>query len=133
MIFGGNNGFNYFDPDKIKKNPEIPDVIFTDFKLFNKSVSINDVDSPLAKHISQTKKITLNHKQSVLTFEYSTNTYSLPEKNQFATLVQIRFDALPIFPHKCILPLIPCEPDYFFEIIQKPGRATHGFNIPVLK
>lgn len=70
LIFGGSKGLVRFFPDSIKfhKNTS-PDVLITDFKLSNKPVLING--KPLTKHISQTKHITLNHKQSVISFEYA--------------------------------------------------------------
>jgi two-component system sensor histidine kinase ChiS len=43
LYFGGINGINYFDPSNIVFNTHIPPVVITDFKIFNKSVSINRV------------------------------------------------------------------------------------------
>ncbi len=42
MYFGGFNGFNAFYPDNIKPNTFLPNVVFTDLKLFNKSVGIGE-------------------------------------------------------------------------------------------
>lgn len=84
LLFGGNNGFNIFHPDNIIDNDVIPEVYLLDFKLFNKTVDAQSVDSPLSTHISQCKEITLSHKQSVMTFEYVALNYTSPEKNQYA-------------------------------------------------
>lgn len=83
MIFGGSNGFNYFHPDSIKENPIVPEVVVTDFKIFNKPVPIGD-DSPLSQHIMFTKDITLTHKQSFVTFEFVALNFSSPAKNKYA-------------------------------------------------
>lgn len=84
MLFGGRNGFNYFHPDSIKDNPVIPNVVITDFKLFNKSVKYDENSSFLDQTISFTKDLTLTHKQSVITFEFTALNYTSPENNQFA-------------------------------------------------
>ncbi|MBN2519470.1 MAG: hypothetical protein JXB17_03110, partial [Bacteroidales bacterium] len=88
MYFGGTNGFNVFHPDSIKDNPNKPKIVFTKFKLFNKDVVIGGKKSPLLEHISQTKSITLKHKQNVITFEYVALNYIQPEKNQYAYIME---------------------------------------------
>ncbi len=88
IYFGGTNGYNVFHPDSIKNNSFIPPVLITDFLLFNKPVVINEKDSPLKKHISVAKQITLSHKQSVITFEFAALDYLAPEKNQYKYLME---------------------------------------------
>jgi ligand-binding sensor domain-containing protein/signal transduction histidine kinase len=88
LFFGGINGFNIFHPDSIKDNPHIPNIVITDFKLFNKSVPIGIDDSPLKAHISQTETITLNHKQSVITFGFAALNYTSTKKNQYAYILE---------------------------------------------
>ena len=83
MMFGGNNGFNIFNPSEIKKNETPPKVYITGFKLFNKPVTIGRQGSPLTKHISETSEITLTYKQSVFSIEYIGLNYTSPEKNQY--------------------------------------------------
>ncbi len=84
MLFGGNNGFNLFNPELINKNTIKPNVVLTDFKLFNKSVEIGEEESPLTKTISQTDKIVLNHTQSVIRFEFTALNFTSSEKNSYA-------------------------------------------------
>ena len=57
MFFGGLNGFNYFNPDSIVENLNRPKVVFTDFRIFNKSVGINTPGSPLTKPIDLTSEL----------------------------------------------------------------------------
>jgi len=83
MFFGGINGFNVFHPDSVRDNPFIPPVVLTNLLMFNKPVAIGE-DSPLQHHISETKKITLPHYQSVFTLEFAALNYIHPEKNQYA-------------------------------------------------
>jgi signal transduction histidine kinase/ligand-binding sensor domain-containing protein/CheY-like chemotaxis protein len=84
MYFGGLNGFNMFHPDSLRDYMVIPQVHFTDFLLFNKSVVIGSKNSPLKKHISQTKKIVLKAKQSVFTFRFIALNFVFSKKNQYA-------------------------------------------------
>jgi len=84
MFFGGSNGFNSFYPDSIKDNKFIPPVYITGFQIFNTRVEPDSGNTVLSKDISETKEITLSHRQSVFTFEFSALNYTLPEKNQYA-------------------------------------------------
>ncbi|MGC9341172.1 MAG: ATP-binding protein, partial [Bacteroidales bacterium] len=88
MYFGGVNGFNVFDPADIKDNRFIPPVVFTDFRLFNRPVSIGSEGSPLQFHISETEHITLKHNQSVLTFEFASLNYTSTSKNQYEFIME---------------------------------------------
>lgn len=88
MYFGGQNGFNVFHPDSIVYNTTSPQVVITNLQIFNKSVKIQQLNSPLRKHISQTDKIELNYKQSVFTLEFAALNYINPEKNQYAYMLE---------------------------------------------
>jgi signal transduction histidine kinase/CheY-like chemotaxis protein/ligand-binding sensor domain-containing protein len=88
IYFGGVNGFNVINPTGITHNHNIAKVIITDFQLFNKSVKVNSKNSPLTRHISYTKEITLNYDQTVLTFEFTALNYTMPEKNQYAYMLE---------------------------------------------
>lgn len=84
MYFGGVNGFNIFHPDSIKDNPFIPNIVITEFLLFNKAVEVGAPNSPLKQSIFQTKELTLTYKQSVFSFKFRALNYEYPEKNQYA-------------------------------------------------
>ncbi len=88
LYFGGISGFNAFCPDSIKNNPYLPPVHITDFWLFNKPVPIGAKNSPLKKHISQTKELVLKHEQSVFTFRFVALNYIYSEKNQYAYMME---------------------------------------------
>jgi len=87
MFFGGINGFNSFFPDSLNNNPYPPRIAITGFKLFNTSVPIGN-DSPLKKHISETKEITLSHWQNDITFEFVALHFNKPEKNKYAYMLE---------------------------------------------
>jgi ligand-binding sensor domain-containing protein/signal transduction histidine kinase len=84
ILTGGSNGINIFHPDSVKKNPFLPSVVLTDFKVFNKSVAIHAPDSILKQHISQTKEIILSHQYSVFSFDFVALDFTQSEKNQYA-------------------------------------------------
>ncbi len=84
MYFGGINGFNVFDPDKIEDNSYVPPVVITDFKIFNQPVPVGKEGSPLKTNVSITDEIILSHKQSVFSFDFAALNYLSPSKNQYA-------------------------------------------------
>lgn len=84
LYFGNYQGVDYFNPKNIITNTNLPSVYLTDFKLFNKKVFPDKENGPLNRVISETKEITLTHKQSVFTIEFTAINYTRPEKNQFA-------------------------------------------------
>ena len=90
LFFGGINGFNRFYPETIKENKQPPVLVFTDFLLFNKSVAIqtapqaNDRVFTLPIDINELNELTLNYKQSLISFEFAALNYHNPRKNQYS-------------------------------------------------
>jgi ligand-binding sensor domain-containing protein/signal transduction histidine kinase len=84
LLMGGTKGFNMVYPEKITENKSIPDVLITDLKIFNKSVLPDAENSPLIQNITETKTLTLSHKESVLTFYFAVMDFTASEKNQYA-------------------------------------------------
>ncbi len=83
ILVGGNRGFTLFHPNEIRSNKIMPPAVITDFKLFNKSVNLNDQNSPLHSNIIIADEVTLNHKQTVFSIEFAALSYVAPEKNQY--------------------------------------------------
>ncbi|MEP6683729.1 MAG: two-component regulator propeller domain-containing protein [Parafilimonas sp.] len=91
MYFGGNNGFNVFDPLTIKPTAFEPPLLLTDFSIFNKRVpvAVDDKDpSPLKKDITETKSITIPYKSSVIEFEFASLNYTSDQKKQYAYMLE---------------------------------------------
>jgi signal transduction histidine kinase/ligand-binding sensor domain-containing protein/DNA-binding response OmpR family regulator len=94
--FKDKNGTIYFGSwDKkrnvITVNPEAvsfiknePRLILSDFKIFNKPLEIGGENSPLQKHISKTKSITLKHDETGITIDYVGLNFISPENNKYA-------------------------------------------------
>jgi signal transduction histidine kinase/ligand-binding sensor domain-containing protein/DNA-binding response OmpR family regulator len=97
MYFGGQNGLNVFHPDSIRYNSFIPPVFITDFQIFNRSVSAQDVDSPIKKHIIEAKDIFVTYKDLMLSFEFTALNYTLTRKNKYAYKLE-GFDQDWIYP-----------------------------------
>jgi signal transduction histidine kinase/CheY-like chemotaxis protein/sugar lactone lactonase YvrE len=84
MLFGGNNGFNIFDPANIPRNKFVPSVVFTDFKIFNKSVPNSNNNAILPAHVSETKVISLSYRESVFSLEFAALNYVNSQNNSYA-------------------------------------------------
>lgn len=87
MMFGGINGYNYFDPLSIKININKPIVAITDVHLFNKPLT-PDPKSPLQKTTSYQKEIELTYKQNNISFYFSALHFSNPENNKYKYILE---------------------------------------------
>lgn len=88
LVFGGIYGFTLFDPRDFGHTGEAPPVEIVDFEIFNRPVTVGAEGSPLVKTISQTHSLTLTHKQSVFSFTFAALSYSNPDKNQYAYMLE---------------------------------------------
>ena len=84
LFFGNSKGFVLFDPKAISTNQYLPPVVLTNLLVLNKPVVPGAPNSPLAKTINHTSAITLTHKESVFTLEFSALNYQMSEQNQYA-------------------------------------------------
>ncbi len=83
MYLGGINGFNEFNPDQIIHRLEKPEVILTDFQIFNHPVGPDAKDSPLEESITYASGLTLSHKQRMVSFRVSPMSFVNPGYNRF--------------------------------------------------
>ena len=91
MFFGGADGLNAFYPDNLSRNPHIPPVVVTDFRIFNTSVPLGtwkDGRSILNRPITDTHAIELSYKENVFSFEFAALEYTNPEENQYAYMME---------------------------------------------
>ena len=77
LFFGGPDGFNRFFPDSLHENKMIPLVAITSIKIFGEEY--NKGNYPV-----NIKEITLQHNQNVISFEFSSLDFTLPEKNLYS-------------------------------------------------
>jgi signal transduction histidine kinase/ligand-binding sensor domain-containing protein/DNA-binding response OmpR family regulator len=79
LFFGGNNGFNYFDPLSIKPDSFIPPIVITDVKVMGETVQPStSSDSPLV----------LNHLKNNFSVTFSALSFSQPENNKYSVCLE---------------------------------------------
>ncbi len=91
LIFGGPNGFNMFQPGNIKYNTNLPDVEFTDFQIFNRSIRVGEKienRAILNKSIISTDSITLTHSMNVFSIEFAALSYFISDKIEYQYMLE---------------------------------------------
>lgn len=84
MYFGGNDGITYFKPEEITDNPYIPNVVITEFEVFNQTVEGSPDNPYLKENIIYADEINLTYRESVFSFRFASLIYNNPGKNQYA-------------------------------------------------
>ncbi|MBN1924948.1 MAG: response regulator [Prolixibacteraceae bacterium] len=90
LYFGGYKGIDYFTPYKIEYNYNKPKPKITNFYLFNerKYPCSAGMEGILTCNISRTDEIHLKYNQNTFSLEFSNLEYQLPEKCQFAYMLE---------------------------------------------
>ena len=83
ILFGSTKGLNIFNPQNIQLSPYKPNVVITDFQIFNKSLEIGN-NSRLKKSIQTTDEIELSHDQDVFSFEFAALDYNSSQSIEYA-------------------------------------------------
>jgi len=83
ILFGSTKGLNIFSPKNIKLSSYKPNVVITDFQIFNKSVQIGD-NSPLKESIRTIDEIILPNDQDVFSFEFAALDYNSSQSIEYA-------------------------------------------------
>jgi signal transduction histidine kinase/ligand-binding sensor domain-containing protein/DNA-binding response OmpR family regulator len=83
ILFGSSKGLNVFYPENIQLSSYKPNLVITDFQIFNKSVKIRK-NSPLKESIVSTDKIILSHNEDVISIEFAALDYNSPPSIQYA-------------------------------------------------
>lgn len=74
LLFGGVNGFNMFDPEKITESRFNPKIVITSFRVFDRDI-FPGISASYAENL------TLNHSQNFFTIEFASLDFSNPAKN----------------------------------------------------
>ncbi len=87
IFFAGNHGLTFFHPmiDIPSKLP--PTVCLTDFKILNQSVKPSE-GSVLTKSLPFVRQITLNHRQTVISIDYTGIDFLFPNKLTYAYMLE---------------------------------------------
>jgi signal transduction histidine kinase/ligand-binding sensor domain-containing protein/DNA-binding response OmpR family regulator len=83
ILMGSTKGLNIFDPQEIHLSDSKPNLVITDFQIFNKSVDIGK-NSPLKESISTAKEIILSPDQNVFSFEFASLDFNSSESIEYA-------------------------------------------------
>lgn len=86
FYFGGSNGLNYFDPEFIEPSQVTPKVVFTDLKVFNKSIQPGS--GIIDKNIEFSPDVCLNYKQTVFTISFQAIQYPFAYKCKYSFMLE---------------------------------------------
>jgi signal transduction histidine kinase len=85
LYFGGIGGFYSFHPDSIIANENLPPVVITGFRLFNKPVAVSpERKAVLRSSIAYTSEIVLPYFQHDLSFTFAVLDFNDPVRNRYA-------------------------------------------------
>lgn len=79
LYFGGNHGFNYFDPKDINPDSFIPPVVITEIKVMNQ---------PVSQYTSPDHPLILNHLKNSFSVTFAALSYAEPENNKYAVQLE---------------------------------------------
>jgi ligand-binding sensor domain-containing protein/signal transduction histidine kinase/DNA-binding response OmpR family regulator len=88
IFLGSIDGFNAFYPEDDRINSNIPNVVITDFQLSNKSLPAEMYNPQSEQNSKSSPQITLPYDESVFSIEFAALSYTVPEKNQYAYMLQ---------------------------------------------
>jgi len=86
ILFGGVEGLTIFKPESITSDPFLPELVLTDFLLFNRQLDRANPENSklLTGAFENTQSIELNHNQNVFSLVFSGLHFAAPEKNRYA-------------------------------------------------
>lgn len=82
LLFGGTHGITAFYPGEITRSDFRPKMIFSEVRIHNKALSPQE--GMLASHISLATSLTLTHRDNIISIDFSTLNFIIPEKNKYA-------------------------------------------------
>jgi len=92
LFFGGEKGYNTFYPGEIHTNTAPPNMVFTGFKIFNKSIApgkaYKDGRIILDTSITQIRAITLSYKDKIFSVEFAALDYNIPKKHKYVYIME---------------------------------------------
>jgi len=83
LWFGGKNGAFSFHPEKIKNNPNSPEIFLTSFKQGGREVLLDKAPEII-------KEIALDWNENYFEFQFTALNFSKPHKNQYAYMLEGR-------------------------------------------
>lgn len=84
LYVGSADGMSIFDPYDIRDNSKPPKVVLTDFRVLNRSVTINAKDGILPKSILVTDKVVLHYQDTMFAFDFAALDFRSTYLHQYA-------------------------------------------------
>ncbi|MDR3677091.1 MAG: PAS domain S-box protein [Acidobacteriota bacterium] len=88
LLFGTTQGFVRFDPRALQKNTNPPPVVLTGFEVFNQPMLPGSPGSPLRQSITETRRLEIPARLSVLSFQFAALNYRSPAHNQYRFMLE---------------------------------------------
>ncbi|MGQ1891919.1 two-component regulator propeller domain-containing protein [Thermophagus sp. OGC60D27] len=91
LIFGGPNGFNLFQPERIQKRTVPPNVLITGIRLFNRPIEVGETINNkviLNQPLFLSDTLILKHNQNVFSLEFAGMGHPHPEKIIYRYLLE---------------------------------------------
>jgi signal transduction histidine kinase/ligand-binding sensor domain-containing protein/AraC-like DNA-binding protein len=91
LIFGGGNGFNIFKPSNIRSSKNVPNLVFTDFQVFNQSLDVGEKVNGkviLPESITGLKSLTLKYNDNVFSIEFAALNFFNPGKVKYQYMME---------------------------------------------
>ncbi len=88
LMYGGVDGLTIFNPEELVYNDLPPDVVLTDFRLFNKPVSYKKNPEIIEESILTAPKVSLLYSQNVFTIDFKAVNFINPEKNTYSYILE---------------------------------------------
>ena len=91
LVFGGPYGINIFEPGNIRVDQPPPDIVLTDFRIFDKSVMAGEMISGriiLPLGFSETKAIRLKYDENFFSIKFASFDFSQAKKTSFEYMLE---------------------------------------------
>ena len=87
LLFGGLNGFTYFNPDNINPSDNIPPLVFTELRKNNQIIKVGDDSGLLTRSINETEEITFKYLEANFSIKFAALDYFNPENNLYSYML----------------------------------------------
>ncbi|MFO7526092.1 MAG: two-component regulator propeller domain-containing protein [Ignavibacteriaceae bacterium] len=86
LLFGGVNGFNVFNPERLTGNTYVPPIVFTNYIRYNTD---DEEGRPIfEKGISEAEEISITYKDNIVTLEFAALSYYNNQNNQYRYMLE---------------------------------------------
>ena len=87
LLFGTSNGLLSFQPEKISKSIFVPTITFSRLQVNNEEIHPGE-QSQLKQILNETSRLTLTHKENILSVQYAAIDMKAPENIQYAYILE---------------------------------------------